>query len=186
MTPYIFDPITHNGHEILVKATTGAGSQQTEAGTVQLTAFRFFLDDVLQFIDSVPTAEIDAAYARGVQALKDQIDALDEAAKKLIALGAEEDSSVDQVATPTGFTATQPGGAGTDVLLSWDVVEPVQLYEVQVSGTSDYADAFTISEADSTPFNVGSFPPGMRYYRIRAKIAGMADSEWATASINVL
>lgn len=185
MTPYEHAPISYNGSEIEVKATTATGVRETEGGTVQLTSLQFYLNSVLKIVLNVAPEEIAASYAAGVAALKDEIDGVGEADKILLELMFTEAAGMDQVDTPTGFTASQPDGPGGDVMLTWDVVGPVEVYQIEQASASDYSGAFTIAAYDLSPFALAGYAPGTYYFRIRAKISGLTDSEWANASINV-
>lgn len=184
MTPYSFPPIDYKGQQIDVKATTNAGSVATPSGTAQTTALRFYLDDELKMVVSVTTDAIATQYASGVQVLKDEIDNLDEAAKILIELGATKDDVVDTVATPTGFESSRSEDDGI-VKLQWNVVDPVQIYEIEVDDNAEFSSPTNIFSGDLLPLEVGVLPAGAYYFRIRARISGMADSGWATTSIIV-
>lgn len=184
MIPYSFPTIVYKGQDIDVKATTNAGSVATPSGTAQTTAMRFFLDDEIKMVVSVTTDAIASQYAAGVQALKDEIDNLDEAGKILLELGAVKESDVDQVATPTGFAASRSSDDGI-VKLDWDVVGPVEAYVIDMDDNAEFSSPTNIFTGDILPLEVGVLPPGTYYFRIGARISGMLDSEWATTSIVV-
>lgn len=173
---------SYAGRTISIVGTTDTGILSVEGTTVQSNTLVFYLDDEMKFVDmSVRDEEIAPKVSKGIADLKAEIDSIDETDRIFLEL----DFALDgQVMEPTNFTATQEG-AGDDVVFSWDVLPPVENYIFESATLADYSDASQFASGDiASPYGV-LFPPGMRYFRLKAQISGMTDSDWATTSLNV-
>lgn len=173
---------TYNGHNILIKAAlytgivSGPGDVTDNTHTVTT-----YLDDVQQFEDAnVTTGNLAAAYTSALDAMKAQVDGIDEAAAILLDLGFALDTVVD---TPTGFSVVQ--GDPGESKLNWDVYGPVESYTIQRGLMADHSDLTTISTGDLPEYNdQGPLVSGTTYYYgIKGSIAGMTDSAMAYASV---
>lgn len=145
----------------------------------------FYIDDVLQFENATVTDEtVDDAFTAGLQNLKNQIDAV-------------EDAELDAILVPLGFTlaattadpiadfTATPGAPGSyEIILDWTIDPDTENTVIQQASMSDYSDAYNIySGALVDPITVTYLASGeQKYYRAKGQQAGLPDSDWVYAN----